>query len=374
MSAADEAPVVRTAAQADLDAAAAEYVRLSSGATDRDRDRLRDELIRWGMPFASRLARRYVGRGEPAEDLEQVARLGLVNSVDRYDPDRGSFTAFALVTISGEIKRHFRDRTWGVHVPRRLQDLTLEISHATVVLTNVLTHRPSTAELAAHLGLPEDLVAEAIGSAAGHSPTSLNAPVGGDRSVEVGDQLGGVDPDLDAVDDRLTVSHLLLRLPERERRMLAMRFYGSNTQAEIAAELGISQMHVSRLLSRALAWLRTALLSDVPPRWDGDDDGRELRITAKGAVDEQTLRVYGEIDRDNGEALRRRLRQALTAKGCRRVVVDLGGVALVDAAGVAVLIDAVALARTVEVCLDLSGAQPFVARVLWLSGLRVSSG
>jgi RNA polymerase sigma-B factor len=374
MSTADDARVVRQAALEDLDAAASEYVRLSRAAAAADRDRLRDELICSCMPFASRLARKYAGRGEPAEDLEQVARLGLVNAVDRYDPGRGSFTAFALLTISGEIKRHFRDRTWGVHVPRRLQDLGLEIGHATVVLTNVLTRRPTVAELAAHLGLDEHLVAEAIGSSAGHTPTSLNAPVGGDRgssATEMGDLLGSADRDLESVDDRLTVSGLLLRLPERERRMLAMRFYGNRTQAEIAVELGISQMHVSRLLSRALSWLRTAMLSDVPPRWDGGEDTHELRITLRAASDVQTMQVYGEIDRDTGESLRRHLRRALTTTGCRRVVVDLGGVALVDAAGVTVLADAFALARTVEVGLELRHAQPFVARILSVSGLRV---
>jgi RNA polymerase sigma-B factor len=376
MSAADDARLVRQPALEDLDAAAGEYARLSSGADARARHRLRAELIRDCMPFAGRLARRYAGRGEPTEDLEQVARLGLVNAVDRYDPARGSFTAFALVTILGEIKRHFRDRTWAVHVPRRLQDLSLEIGHATVVLTNVLSRRPTSGELAAHLHLPEDLVVEALGSAAGHSAASLNAPVGGGAGSggEMGDLLGGVDRDLEAVADRLTVSALLLRLPERERRLLAMRFYGNRTQLEIAAELGVSQMHVSRLLSRALSWLREAMLSDTPPPFDAAADHHQLRIAVTGVDTTQTVRVYGEIDRDTGESLRRRLRYVIATNGCRRVVVDLQGVALVDAAGLAVLIDAAALARTVAVCFELTGGQPFVARVLAVSGLRVRSG
>jgi len=116
----------------DLDAAALDFAGRSSTASAAEVAVLRDELTRYCLPFASRLARRYRGRGEPLEDLEQVARLGLVKAIDRYDPDRGSFTAYAVITISGEIKRHFRDKTWGVHVPRRVQDLSLEVGHATM--------------------------------------------------------------------------------------------------------------------------------------------------------------------------------------------------------------------------------------------------
>ncbi len=360
----------------DLDAAARDYARQVVTAGAKERERLREGLIRGCMPFAGRLARRYGGRGEPAEDLEQVARLGLVHAVDRYDPERGSFTAFAVVTISGEIKRHFRDRTWGVHVPRRLQDLSLEIGHATVTLTNVLARRPTSAELAAHLELSERTVIQAMESAAGYSPASLNAPVGGtDGPGEFGDLLGGVDPDLESVDDRLTVSDLLLRMPARERRLLAMRFYGNLTQSEIAEQLGISQMHVSRLLNRALSWLREAMLSDVVPRWDGTaEDTHELKISVSRSADAIIVHVRGEIDRDCTDALRRRLRQAITAGGCRRVTVDLRGVALVDAAGVSVLLDAVEAARGLRVDLGLCGAQPYVARILAIAGLRIRHG
>ena len=360
----------------DLDAAARDYARQVVVADAKERERLREDLIRGCMPFAGRLARRYGGRGEPAEDLEQVARLGLVNAVDRYDPGRGSFTAFAVVTISGEIKRHFRDRTWGVHVPRRLQDLSLEIGHATVTLTNVLARRPTSAELAAHLELSERTVTQALESAAGYSPASLNAPVGGtDGPGEFGDLLGGVDPDLESVEDRLTVSDLLLRLPARERRLLAMRFYGNRTQSEIAAELGISQMHVSRLLNRALSWLREAMLSDVVPRWDGTvEDTHELKISVSRSADAIVVEVRGEIDRDSADGLRRRLRHAITTGGARRVTVDLRGVALVDAAGVAVLLDAVEAARGLRVDLELCGAQPYVSRILAIAGLRIRHG
>jgi RNA polymerase sigma-B factor len=370
MSAADEtrveSPVLR-----DLDVAQ-DYARLLVGAGERERERLREDLIRGCMPFAGRLARRFSGRGESVEDLEQVARLGLINAVDRYDPGRGSFTAYAMITISGEIKRHFRDRTWGVHVPRRLQDLSLEIGHASVVLSNVLARRPTTAELAAHLRISEDAVVEAMESAAGYTPASLNAPVGGGpQAGEFGDLFGAVDRDLESVDDRLTVSHLLLRLPARERRMLAMRFYGNSTQSEIAAELGISQMHVSRLLSRSLAWLREAMLTDAPPRWDGaGDDAPELHVAESVTDDVQTVRVRGEIDRDSAEGLRRRLRRAIMSGMYTGIVVDLSGVALIDAAAVSMLMDTVQAARDTAVDLAITGAQPYVARILAVAGLH----
>jgi RNA polymerase sigma-B factor len=245
----------------DLDPVAVAYAESVTGASPAERARLRDELTSHCLPFAWRMARRYRGRGEPMDDLEQVARVGLLKAIDRYDPARGSFTAYAVITISGELKRHFRDRTWGVHVPRRIQDLTLEAGHASIALTSELSRKPTTAELAARLRVSEGALRDAQTSAGGYSPASLNVPVSGVDSSELGDLLGGADADLESVDDRLTVSRLLLRLPARERQMLAMRFYGNRTQAEIAAELGISQMHVSRLLSHALGVLREGLLN-----------------------------------------------------------------------------------------------------------------
>ncbi len=251
----------------DLDAAALAYAARIEGLPPERRQEARDDLVRFALPFAGRLARRYRGRGEPLEDLEQVARLGLVNAVDRYDPERGSFTAYAAITIVGEIKRHFRDRTWGVHVPRRLRDLILEVGQATAALTSELSRAPTVAELSKRLETPEEEILAALESAAGYSPASLNAPVGGESSAEFGDLVGESDIALESVDDRVTISGLLHRLPWRERRILAMRFYGNQTQAEIAARFGISQMHVSRLLSRALTWLRQAMLADAPPPW-----------------------------------------------------------------------------------------------------------
>ena len=372
MPAYDDVHAAGERALEDLDAAAMAYAESFATATPAERTVLRDDLTRFCLPFAGRLARRYRGRGEPLEDLEQVARLGLVKAIDRYDPERGSFTAYAVITISGEIKRHFRDKTWGVHVPRRIQDLSLEVGHASMVLTNALSRTPTIAELAARLEVTERAVQEAMESSAGYTPASLNAPVtGGDGAAEFGDLLGAADGDLELIDDKITVGRLLLRLPARERQMLAMRFYGNRTQADIAAELGISQMHVSRLLSRALAWLREAMLSDVVPHWEGanrpDQPGMKVSLTRSGG--ELMVAVRGEVDRDTADRLRIALRHAVSTAGADRLVVDLAAVPLVDAAGVAVLIDAASAASVAEVPLSLSGAQPYVSRILAVSGL-----
>ena len=372
MPAHDDVHAAGERALEDLDAAAMAYAESFTTATPAARTALRDELARFCLPFAGRLARRYRGRGEPLEDLEQVARLGLVKAIDRYDPERGSFTAYAVITISGEIKRHFRDKTWGVHVPRRIQDLSLEVGHASTVLTNALSRTPTIAELAARLEVTERAVQEAMESSAGYTPASLNAPVsGGDGAAEFGDLLGAADGDLELVDDKVTVARLLLRLPARVRQMLAMRFYGNRTQADIAAELGISQMHVSRLLSRALAWLREAMLSDVVPHWEGasrpDQPGMQVTATRSGGA--LVVAVRGEVDRDTADRLRIALRHAVCTAGPDRLVVDLANVPLMDAAGVAVLIDAASAASIAEVPLALRGTQPYVARILAVSGL-----
>ncbi len=371
MPAHDDVQAPADRALEDLDAAAVEYAEQARDAAPARREALRDDLTRFCLPFAGRLARRYRGRGEPLEDLEQVARLGLVKAIDRYDPVRGSFTAYAVITISGEIKRHFRDKTWGVHVPRRIQDMCLEVGHASMLLTTELSRTPTVTELAAHLKVGEAAVREALESSAGYSPASLNAPAGGEGAAEFGDLIGGVDAELESVDDKLTVAELLLRLPARERRMLAMRFYGNRTQAEIAAELGISQMHVSRLLSRALAWLREAMLSDTPPRWEGAGPQAEhvMRVAVHRADGVLTVRVRGEVDRDTAERLRMSLRHAVGKAAGDEMVVDLSGVPLVDAAGVAVLLDAVSAASVAGVAMSLRGAQAYVARILAVSGL-----
>jgi RNA polymerase sigma-B factor len=356
----------------DLDAAALAYAARIAGLPVERRQEARDDLVRFALPFAGRLARRYRGRGEPLEDLEQVARLGLVNAVDRYDPERGSFTAYAAITIVGEIKRHFRDRTWGVHVPRRLRDLILEVGQATSALTSELSRTPTVAELSARLETPEQEILAALESAAGYSPASLNAPVGGESSAEFGDLVGESDNDLESVDDRVTVSGLLGRLPWRERRILAMRFYGNQTQAEIAARFGISQMHVSRLLSRALTWLRQAMLADAPSAWQSggpDGDAQRMRLSVRRSGGRVLVELGGEVDRDTADQLRRAVIEAVTAVRPAEVVVDLSEVSLLDAHGIAALIAGRDAALRTGIPLRLARAQPAVQLSLTAAGL-----
>ncbi|HEX6967265.1 MAG TPA: SigB/SigF/SigG family RNA polymerase sigma factor, partial [Micromonosporaceae bacterium] len=356
----------------DLDAAAMAYAARIAGVSEERRREAREELVRFALPFAGRLARRYRGRGEPLEDLEQVARLGLVNAVDRYDPERGSFTAYAAITIVGEIKRHFRDRTWGVHVPRRLRDLILEVGQATAALTSELSRSPTVGELAERLDTSEEEVLAALESAAGYSPASLNAPVGGESAAEFGDLVGESDDDLESIDDRVTVSGLLSRLPWRERRILAMRFYGNQTQAEIAARFGISQMHVSRLLSRALTWLRQAMLADTPAPWHGsaaDSDADRLRISTRRVGDRVTVEVSGELDRDTGDRLRRALIEAVQGGNSAEVVVDLAGVEGGDVSGIAALLAARGVAQRTGTRLRVTRAARQLHRSLALAGL-----
>jgi RNA polymerase sigma-B factor len=356
----------------DLDAAALAYAARIEGLPDERRQEARDDLVRFALPFAGRLARRYRGRGEPLEDLEQVARLGLVNAVDRYDPERGSFTAYAAITIVGEIKRHFRDRTWGVHVPRRLRDLILEVGQATAALTSELSRSPTVAELSARLDTPQDEILAALESAAGYSPASLNAPVGGESSAEFGDLVGESDADLESVDDRVTVSGLLGRLPWRERRILAMRFYGNQTQAEIAARFGISQMHVSRLLSRALTWLRQAMLADAPAPWQAggaDPDAPDSRLSVRQTGDRLVITIGGELDRDTSDQLRRAVVEAVSSGQPAEVVVDLVDVALLEPGGIAALIAGRDAAARSGVPLRLTRAQPGVRHSLASAGL-----
>lgn len=356
----------------DLDAAAMAYAARIADQPEERRQQAREELVRFALPFAGRLARRYRGRGEPLEDLEQVARLGLVNAVDRYDPERGSFTAYAAITIVGEIKRHFRDRTWGVHVPRRLRDLILEVGQATATLTSELSRSPTVAELAERLDTPEEEILAALESAAGYSPASLNAPVGGESAAEFGDLVGESDSDLESVDDRVTVSGLLSRLPHRERRILAMRFYGNQTQAEIAARFGISQMHVSRLLSRALAWLRQAMLADNPAPWAGagaDSDNERLRARVRRAGHRTVVELAGEVDRATSDRLRQLVVEAVSAGAPAEVVVDLTEVTAFEASGIAALITVRDAAQRAGVALRVRCSDEGVRRSLAMAGL-----
>ncbi|MEU7866299.1 RNA polymerase sigma factor SigF [Dactylosporangium sp. NPDC049140] len=226
-----------------------------------DRPRVRARLIELYLPLAEYLARRFRNRGVPLDDLVQVAGVGLIKSVDGYDPTRGAaFPSYAIPMIAGELKRHFRDKGWDVRVPRRLQELCLELGKISGGLAQELGRSPTVADLAARLGVSEEEVIEGLESGHAYRALSINAPAGGDDTgAELADLLGGLDRALEAVDDRESLRPLIERLPEREQRIIAMRFFGNLTQTQIAQRLGISQMHVSRLLSHALTFLRGEL-------------------------------------------------------------------------------------------------------------------
>ena len=229
--------------------------------------RARDELVTMHLPLVQYLARRFRDRGEPLEDLVQVGTIGLIKAVDRFDIERGvEFSTYATPTIVGEIKRHFRDKGWAIRVPRRLQELRMSIGAATAELSQRSGRSPTIAELAEHLGIGEDEVIEGLEGAQAYSTTSLDAHVGGtdgDESPSLVDRLGGDDLDLEAVEYRESLKPLLAALPSRERRILALRFFHGMTQSEIAAEVGISQMHVSRLLAKSLATLREGMVDET---------------------------------------------------------------------------------------------------------------
>jgi RNA polymerase sigma-B factor len=233
-------------------------------ADDPARRAVRDELVEMHLPLVEYLARRFRNRGEPLDDLVQVATIGLIKSVDRFDLERGvEFSTYATPTVVGEIKRHFRDKGWAIRVPRRLQELKLSLTKATSELSQKLGRSPTVAELAKHLDTTEEEVLEGLESANAYSAVSLDAPDGGeDDSPAVADSLGITDDALEGVEYRESLKPLLEQLPPREKRILLLRFFGNMTQSQIATELGISQMHVSRLLARTLAQLRQGLLED----------------------------------------------------------------------------------------------------------------
>jgi RNA polymerase sigma-B factor len=228
---------------------------------DPARDVLRGRAIEAWLPLARHLAMRYAGRSEPTDDLVQTATVGLIKAIDRFDPDRGiDFTGFAIPTILGEVKRHFRDRTWAVRVPRRLQELRLTINEAVSTLSHSLGRSPTVADIAAHLRISEEDVLEGLEGARAYSATSLSAPLGGrDDATALGDTLGGEDHEMQLAELRIALGPAVGSLDQRERQILSLRFYGNLSQTEIAARIGVSQMHVSRLLARALGRLRAQL-------------------------------------------------------------------------------------------------------------------
>ena len=229
---------------------------------DPRRAAVRDELVTMHLPLVQHLARRYRNRGESLDDLVQVGTVGLIKAVDRFDTTKGvAFSTFATPTILGEIKRHFRDRTWAVRVPRRLQELQAQVTRRTDELTRTLNRAPTVRELAESLGVSQDDSLDAIEARQAYASGSIDAgrDDDGHDTSPLADRLGTVEPAFEAIEDRESLRPLLEQLPERERQIVMMRFFRNMSQTQIAEEMGISQMHVSRLLARSLAELRRGL-------------------------------------------------------------------------------------------------------------------
>ncbi len=221
-------------------------------------ERQRERIVERCLPLADHIARRFDGRGEPREDLVQVARVGLVNAINRFDVEAGSdFVSFAVPTIMGEVRRHFRDNSWSVKVPRRLKELHLRLGAATAELSQRMGRAPTASELAEELGMDREEVIEGLVAGSSYNTLSIDSGGGGDEDAPaIVDTLGDVDTGLDQIDNRETLRPLLAQLPERERTVLLLRFFESMTQTQIAERVGVSQMHVSRLLAKSLARLR----------------------------------------------------------------------------------------------------------------------
>ncbi|MER6913093.1 SigB/SigF/SigG family RNA polymerase sigma factor [Streptomyces sp. NPDC000594] len=225
---------------------------------------VRNTLVELNLSLVRFAAARFRSRSEPMDDIVQVGTIGLIKAIDRFELSRGvEFPTFAMPTVIGEIKRFFRDTTWSVRVPRRLQELRLDLARAGDELTHRLDRSPTVAELAAHLGVAEDEVVEGMAAGNAYTAGSLDArPQGDDRDDTLNDRIGYEDSALEGVEYIESLKPLIARLPARDRRILALRFVGNMTQSDIGEELGISQMQVSRLLSRTLARLREGLTSE----------------------------------------------------------------------------------------------------------------
>jgi RNA polymerase sigma-B factor len=226
------------------------------------RAELRDQLVKGHLPVAQHIARRFAHRGEPLDDLEQVATLGLINAVDRFEPQRGvDFLSYAVPTITGEVRRHFRDQGWAMRVPRSLKDLHVTIGAAISELSQHLGRAPTATELSRHLGLPREQIVEGLEAAGAYRGKSLDSLLVDEdgASSTLADAIGTADTELERVEYREALKPLLAELPERERMILMLRFFGNMTQTQIAERVGISQMHVSRLLTQTLATLRAGL-------------------------------------------------------------------------------------------------------------------
>ncbi|MDQ0584406.1 RNA polymerase sigma factor SigF [Streptomyces rishiriensis] len=242
------------------------FRRLAGLPPGPQRDTLRSQIVEAWLPMADRLAGRFRSRGEAFDDLRQVAALGLVKAVDRYDPELGNaFESYAVPTVTGEIKRHFRDHMWTLHVPRRVQELRNRVRFADQDLAQTVSgRRPTVAEIAERAQLSEEDVRTGMEALESFTALSLDAELpGSEDGYSLSDVLGAADPALGTVVDREAVRTRLAALPERERAILYMRFFEDMTQSRIAEQLGISQMHVSRLINRCCNRLREQVLNEV---------------------------------------------------------------------------------------------------------------
>jgi RNA polymerase sigma-B factor len=242
-----------------------EYRATADPAT---RDRIRERLVEGYRSLVYFLARKFMNRGEPLDDIVQVGFLGLIKAIERFDPELGNeFTTFATPTVTGEIKRYFRDKGWAIRFPRRLQELYQQVVRMNEDLKKELGRTPRVAEIAERLKVSEEEVLEAMEMSPAHAPMSLNATIGsdGDDGRSLFESIGNADPNLERVEMRDVLRRAMAHLTPRERSIMAMRFYDEMSQSEIAKKLGISQMHVSRLQRAALDHLREVVPQEAEP-------------------------------------------------------------------------------------------------------------
>lgn len=317
------------------------FQRLLAADVAQHRRQVRAEIIELNLPFAARLAGRFLHRGQGRDDLTQVAALALVKAVDGFDPGKGQpFYGYAVPTIVGELKRHFRDKGWDVRVPRRLQERHLQLNQARAELTQRLQRAPTAAELGQVLNLSPEQVHEGLAAGAAYDADSLNHTLGDqDHSCERQDLLGHDDPGFEAVCDQLSLRTVVNRLPPRERHVVTRYFFGDATQVQIAGEIGMSQMNVSRILQRALAQLKLLLDREHGAALPGDDT-TGLRITTystTGGV--RVVAAHGRLDDMAAARLRDALVDTAVHQRPRAVVVDLRQARYATGCAVRALVD-----------------------------------
>jgi RNA polymerase sigma-B factor len=352
---------------------------------------IREDLVRAYLPLAEYLAKRFLHRGVAADDLFQVASLGLVKAVDRFEPQRGvTFSTFATPTIIGELKRHFRDKGWALRVPRRLQELHLELAATVGTLTQELGRSPTIAEIASKAAISEDEVLEATDVAQVYRVSSLGAPPteDGESNDAASGALSEIDSNLALVEERIEITRLLRVLPPRERSIVHMRFFEGRTQSEIASRLGISQMHVSRLLARSIEALRQEAKGSVAASNRPERNKHRPKTTGRKAptrgstvarvmdfdvsVEEHgevaVVAVRGELDISTSPLLRDRLVELGGGK-VKRLVIDLEAVEFLDSTGLGVLVGGLKRMRSKGGDLALVCTKPRILKVFEITAL-----